>query len=81
MTYYSGSDLGEGCAKLLVTILVMVAVWAIVSVLFAYPVMWLWNWLMPAIFNLPTITWTQGWGLMLLSSLLIKGGTTVSKND
>lgn len=33
----------------------------------------LWNWLMPEIFGLPTITYWQTWGLMILSSILIKG--------
>lgn len=33
----------------------------------------LWNWLMPAIFNLPTISFWQAWGIMVLSSILFKG--------
>jgi hypothetical protein len=41
---------------------------------FGFVVMLLWNWLMPAIFNLPTIGYWQAWGLVLLSHLLIKGG-------
>lgn len=32
----------------------------------------LWNWLMPVIFNLPTIGFWQAWGLMLLCSILFK---------
>jgi hypothetical protein len=42
--------------------------------LFGWLVMLLWNWLMPAIFNLPHITYWQAWGLVLLSHILIKGG-------
>jgi Sec-independent protein secretion pathway component TatC len=34
---------------------------------FAFPVKWLWNWLMPAIFHLPTINAWQAWGLNVLS--------------
>jgi len=30
----------------------------------------LWNWLMPPIFNLGTITWSQAFGLMVLARLL-----------
>lgn len=42
-------------------------------VLFGYVVVWLWNWLMPAIFNLPAIGFWQAWGLLVLSSILFKG--------
>jgi hypothetical protein len=44
----------------------------ILSVIMALPVKWLWNWLMPAIFALPTISVLQAWGLAMLSSLLLK---------
>ena len=36
-------------------------------------VMALWNWLMPAIFGLTTITFWQAGGLLLLSKLLFSG--------
>ena len=38
----------------------------------AWPVKLLWNWLMPVIFSLPTITFWQAAGLMLLISLLFR---------
>jgi hypothetical protein len=31
----------------------------------------LWNWLMPVVFGLPEITYTQAWGLLILSSGLL----------
>jgi hypothetical protein len=37
-------------------------------------VMWLWNWLMPDIFGLKTITIWQAWGLLLLAHLLLGSG-------
>lgn len=40
--------------------------------LFGFAVMWLWNWLMPEIFGLPTITFWQAWGLVVLSHILFK---------
>ena len=43
-------------------------------VLFTLVVMWLWNWLMPAIFSLGTITIWQAAGLLLLSKILFSGG-------
>lgn len=42
--------------------------------LFGWIVMLLWNWLMPGIFGLPRIGYWQGWGLVLLSHILIKPG-------
>jgi hypothetical protein len=47
---------------------------ALFAFLFGWLVMLLWNWLMPAIFGLPSITYWQGWGLVLLSHILLKGG-------
>ena len=42
--------------------------------LFAAVTMWLWNWLMPAIFKLPSIGFWQAVGILLLSQILFKGG-------
>jgi NADH:ubiquinone oxidoreductase subunit 5 (subunit L)/multisubunit Na+/H+ antiporter MnhA subunit len=41
---------------------------------FGFILMLLWNWLMPAIFGLPNITFWQGWGLVLLTHILFKAG-------
>ncbi len=41
---------------------------------FGLIVMLLWNWLMPAIFGLPAISYWQGWGLVLLAHILFKAG-------
>ena len=46
------------------------------SIIFAWPVMLLWNWLMPVIFGLPPLTFWQSFGLMLLCSLLFKSTST-----
>ena len=43
-------------------------------VLFGAVTMWLWNWLMPAIFKLPTIGFWQAVGILCLSQILFKGG-------
>jgi hypothetical protein len=50
------------------------AVVFVLSFLFGLFVMFLWNWLMPAIFGLPLITYWQAWGLVILAHLLFKGG-------
>ena len=41
--------------------------------LFGWVVMLLWNWLMPEIFGLTTLSYWQAWGILLLSSILFKG--------
>src|SRR5271156_1258904 len=41
--------------------------------LFGAGTMWLWNWLMPAIFKLPTISFWQAIGILVLSHMLFKG--------
>lgn len=43
-------------------------------VLFTSITMWLWNWLMPTIFNLPVITFWQAAGILVLSRILFRGG-------
>lgn len=50
--------------------------------LFGLVIMWLWNWLMPLIFKLPEITYWQGIGLLILSSILfgrLGGGSSDGK--
>lgn len=54
---------------------------ALFAFLFGWIVMLLWNWLMPAIFGLPTIGYWQGWGLVLLSHILIKPGYPSGSHD
>lgn len=43
------------------------------SLVFAFPVMWLWNWLMPEIFGLDAVGFWQAWGLLMLSGLMFRG--------
>lgn len=43
------------------------------AILFGFVLMWLWNGLMPRIFGLPAISYWEGWGLLILSSILFKG--------
>ena len=52
--------------------------------LFGLFVMLLWNWLMPEIFGLKTLTYWQAWGLLVLSWILFKGlsfGDTSSSTE
>lgn len=42
-------------------------------VVFSFVVMWLWNWLMPAVFGWHVITFWQAVGLLVLSKILFGG--------
>ena len=46
----------------------------VMAFVFGWIVMLLWNWLMPAIFGVTTITFWQAWGLVVLAHLLFKTG-------
>lgn len=50
------------------------------SLLISLPVMLLWDWLMPLLFGLPTITWLQSWGILVLSSMLFKSTAVYKKS-
>ena len=45
---------------------------AVAALLFAVIVMWLWNWLLPDIFGLRSITFIEGWGLSYLAGFFFK---------
>jgi hypothetical protein len=44
----------------------------LVALMLAFPVMWCWNYAIPAIFGLSVITYWQAFCLYVLSGLLIK---------
>ena len=66
----------ETTGSILAAILLIVLVAAILG----FPLMWLWNWLMPSIFNLPEITFWQALGLNALSAILIKPTIKTNKD-
>lgn len=43
------------------------------AILFGFVIMWLWNWLMPQVFGLTTLTYWQAVGLFILLKLLLGG--------
>ena len=62
-------------------ILAFIGLVAIVIVLLGYPLMLLWNWLMPELFGLPLITFWQAIGLNILSTILFRPTTIIRKED
>lgn len=61
-------------------ILVLLVAFAI-DLIFAAPLMWLWNTLMPAIFGLGKITFWQAFGLELLVGILFNPKSSKIKSD
>ena len=53
--------------------LAMFAMVILFCVVAGFVVMHLWNWLMPEIFGLRTITYAQAFGLLVLSKILLGG--------
>lgn len=70
----TAKSLGEFTAG----VVVLLGAMLLIGLLFAFPIMWLWNWLMPLIFGLPTITVWQAFGLKVLLAVLLPTPTTVS---
>jgi hypothetical protein len=63
------------------SIAVLLGLIAIVIVLLGYPVMLLWNWLMPEIFGLSEITFWQAIGLNVLCTILFRPSINVKKQN
>lgn len=60
-------------------IFMVIGIIAIFAVIVGYPIMWLWNWIMPILFNLPKITFFQSIGLYILCNLLFKSSISNDK--
>lgn len=72
-------DISAPLVKVFVAVFGFVALMVGLSALFALPVEWLWNAVIPGIFvGLKTITFLQAWGLNLLSGFLLKTVATTS---
>jgi hypothetical protein len=61
-------------------ILGIIGVLILAVILFGYPTMLLWNWLMPDLFSLPYITFWQACGINLLASILFKPTINIKNN-
>jgi succinate dehydrogenase hydrophobic anchor subunit len=62
------------------SILTAILLITLAAVILGFPLMWLWNWLMPPIFGLTEITFWQALGLNALSAILIKPTINTKKD-
>jgi len=56
--------------RFIVKVIGGIALAAVFALVFSIFVHMLWNWVMPSVFNLGTISWSQAFGLILLARLL-----------
>jgi hypothetical protein len=57
-----------------------IGIFLIAAVLMGLPLMILWNWLMPHIFNLPEIGFWQAVGINFLCSIMFKSTSSNTKD-
>jgi hypothetical protein len=68
----------ESFLRFLAMIVMAAAVMLVVGAMYAFPVMLIWNWLMPELFGMPFVTfWQAFWGTFLCS-LLFKSSSKSS---
>jgi hypothetical protein len=51
----------------------------LISFLLAFPIKWLWNWLVPGLFAGPEISAIQAWGLTFLTRMVIPTNVTLAE--
>lgn len=61
------------------SIITLINVLIINLIFLGLPIMFLWNWLMPLIFNLPKITFFQSCGLYIMLWILIPSSSSTNK--
>ena len=52
----------------------------VICLLYAFPVMWLWNWLIPGLLGLPKLALLEALGLVFLWNLLFGSGYYASNS-
>ena len=67
--------------RVLSVMLMYLILWPLFSLALSCPVQLLWNWLMPAVFGLPVISFWQAAGLMLLVSILFRWSVSFKTNE
>lgn len=69
----------EECFYIIFGLLIVTVVIGLLGFIPAIPIYFLWNWLMPELFGLKTITFLQSWGLFLMANLLFVPNVACSK--
>ena len=76
------SDIGFwACLKTIFGVFLAMTLWAVIALIVSWPVQLLWNWLCPALFSLPEITFWQAFALQILIALLTKISVKYSNDN
>ena len=62
-----------------IAVLTLLIFYPLICLLFAWPVMWTWNYCVPILFKFPEITYWQAFSLMLCITYLFKGGNVKTR--
>ena len=79
-SYRKPSRFGDTISTFALAFVLVVVLAAVFGLIAAVLVYFLWNWLMPNIFGLSTISYWQAWGLYFLAHLLFKGSSSSSSS-
>jgi|APCry1669189768_1035252.scaffolds.fasta_scaffold19553_2 hypothetical protein len=71
----------EKVSAVILATLGVIAVGAILVFLFAFPVMWLWNSLIPQLFHGPVLSFWQTFGLLILVRMIMPTSTKTSNSS
>lgn len=74
---FTSLDMKQIISLLFATVVALLLV-AVIGLVMAIPLMLLWNWLMPDIFQLPQISIFQAFGLAILSGILFRSNGSSS---
>lgn len=72
-------DLMETIVKVVGAVVLVVIGIAGLSLLLSLPLMWTWNYVMPYLFGLKTISFLQSWCLSFVAGTLLKSNVTQTK--
>lgn len=56
----------------------MMAMIVLMGMIFTFPVLWLWNGMMPDLFGLPSLTFWQTFGLCVMVRLILSGTSVIT---
>ena len=74
---YFNKDSNIGCGVIILFFIVLI----ILAFVYSGILMWIWNMTIPIIFVLPTISFWQALGIYIISNILFKGTSSISRRD
>ena len=67
--------------KAIEAFLIVIGLLLLSAILLAFPTMWLWNWLMPNIFEVTKIDLYQAMGINFLANILFKSNVSIKREN